>query len=582
MKRFLLFCLLSGRALAQETYCNPMDIDYRYGFEQINDGASYRSGADPVIVPHNGSYYMFVTISGGWWKSTDLKHWSFVKPSMWPFEDMCAPAAISAPLHPGEPNSLLLFQSTFESRPILKVTDPDHGGLEFYNRWLPRMKGAEGPWDPSLFRDPKSDRWFMYFGSSNTFPLYGIELDPDKNLTYKGAPQGLLKLHPEDHGWERFGQDHSSDITPFTEGAWMNEHNGKYYLQYGAPGTEYNVYSTGTYVGDGPMGPFRYAPYNPVAYRPGGLATGIGHGNTFADLNGDWWMTGTCWIGLNWGMERRLVLAPAGFDADGQLHADTRFGDWPHTLSRSGESFTGWMLLSRGKPVVASSCSADREHAPAAAVDENLRTYWLAGNNQAGETLTVDLQAMCEVRAVQVDYADHQSGIWKHDDSVYTQFKLWGSQDGQSWSVLSDLTDSGGEPRRDRACAYQQLKSPARVRFVRYEHGYTAGPHLALADLRVFGRAPGEAPARPSAVEARRDADPRNCQVSWKAVPGARGYNVRWGLSQDKLYQTYQVWSEAGTRLNIRALNRGVGYSFAVEAFNESGVSPLSPPVSIL
>ena len=33
----------------QRTYTNPLDIDYRYNFEQINDGISYRTGADPAI-----------------------------------------------------------------------------------------------------------------------------------------------------------------------------------------------------------------------------------------------------------------------------------------------------------------------------------------------------------------------------------------------------------------------------------------------------------------------------------------------------------------------------------------------------
>ena len=32
------------------TWCNPLDVDYRYNFENINDSVSYRSGADPVIV----------------------------------------------------------------------------------------------------------------------------------------------------------------------------------------------------------------------------------------------------------------------------------------------------------------------------------------------------------------------------------------------------------------------------------------------------------------------------------------------------------------------------------------------------
>src|SRR4051794_980186 len=73
---------------SHSTYCNPLDIDYRYNFEQKEKGISYRSAADPVIVNHNGTYVLFATISGGWWYSSDLINWTFVKPDVWPREDM--------------------------------------------------------------------------------------------------------------------------------------------------------------------------------------------------------------------------------------------------------------------------------------------------------------------------------------------------------------------------------------------------------------------------------------------------------------------------------------------------------------
>ena len=130
--------------------------------------------------------------------------------------------------------------------------------------------------------------------ASNVFPIYGIEIAfEDGKLIYKGEATTLFKLHPEKHGWERFGQDHNGLLAngqptkPYVEGAWVTKHDGKYYLQYGAPGTEFNAYANGTYVSDKPLGPFEYADYNPIAYKPGGFVEGAGHGSTFQDAYGN-------------------------------------------------------------------------------------------------------------------------------------------------------------------------------------------------------------------------------------------------------------------------------------------------------
>lgn len=64
-------------------------------------------------------------------------------------------------------------------------------------------------------------------------------------------------------------------------------------------------------------------------------------------------------------------------------------------------------------------------------------------------------------------------------------------------------------------------------------------------------------------------------------MPGAVGYNIRWGIRPDKLYQTYQVFADQRTALEIRALTIDQKYSFAIEAFSETGVSPASAPVSV-
>ena len=62
--------------------------------------------------------------------------------------------------------------------------------------------------------------------------------------------------------------DDEVTLRPFTEGAYMTKHNGKYYFQYGAPGTEFKVYADGVYVSDSPLGPFVYQKHNPMCYMP--------------------------------------------------------------------------------------------------------------------------------------------------------------------------------------------------------------------------------------------------------------------------------------------------------------------------
>jgi len=577
---FLIASVLIGDpspSLAGETYCNPLDLDYKYNFEEKWRNISYRSGADPVLINHQGEYYLFGTIADGYWHSKDLRDWRHVKPAGWPARDMVAPAALSAK------GKLWVFLATYERRPIYILKDPAGAEptLEVYNDAMPFLPGAPGPWDPALFYDESKDSWFMYFGSSNFYPIGGIELDEAQRLSYRGTARELIALNPELHGWERFGRDHRDTIKPFVEGAWMTSHNGKYYLQYAAPGTEYNVYANGTYIGDGPLGPFQYAANNPISYKPGGFVQGAGHGNTFQDKYGNFWNTGTPWIAVNYNFERRIAMFPAGFDQDGLMFASTRFGDFPQRLptkkwDKAEELFTGWMLLSYRKPVVASSTVYP--FTAANVTDENPRTFWLADTNRAGEQLTVDLARICEVSAVQVNFTDYKSGLFESGPEVYTQFVIESSVDGQSWAELANT----GNERRDRPNAYFELTEPKRARYIRYKHGHVGSPHLAISDLRVFGRGEGEAlPKAPENIRARRDSDRRNAFVTWNDVPGAVGYNIRWGIQPDKLYQTYQVFADGRTELEIRALTLGQSYCFAIETFNEAGVSPLSAIVRI-
>jgi hypothetical protein len=89
-------------------------------------------------------------------------------------------------------------------------------------------------------------------------------------------------------------------------------------------------------------------------------------------------------------------------------------------------------------------------------------------------------------------------------------------------------------------------------------------------------------PATPARLSATRHADDRDATIRWARVSGAIGYNIRFGIRPDRLTLTHQLWADelgngATLEKELRSLNKGVPYWVAVEAFNETGVSKLSP-----
>lgn len=543
------------------TYCNPLNLDYTYPFHNSHLGKSYRSGADPAVVEFRGEYYMFVTRSWGYWHSKDLLNWDFITPEKWYFEGCNAPAA-----HNYKDSILYVCGNPSGAMSILYTDNPKRGDWKAVPSVLHDLQ------DPALFIDD-DERAYMYWGSSNRWPIRGKELDmKNKFLPIAKKPDSLLFLRPDIHGWERFGENHTSDIKPFIEGAWMTKHNGKYYLQYAAPGTQFNVYGDGVYVGKSPLGPFQYAAHNPFCYKPGGFATGAGHGSTVCGPGGIYWHFGTIHLSINYKFERRLCMFPTFFDEDGVMYSDTYFGDYPHyspdQVSRQTTSggFRGWMLLSYGKPVKASS---QLESYPVENVtDENLKTFWVAGKNDDKQWVEIDLEEVSDVYALQLNFFDYEeTGFWGRMPSLRQRYLVEASVDGARWRVLVDYRNSF----RDAPHNYIELDQPIEARYIRYRHHYVPGKNLAMGNIRVFGLGRGKKPATVKGFTVVREADERNVRISWKAVKGAQGYNVLWGVAPDKLYSSWMVYGD--NSLDLRALTVGQKYYFAIEAFNENGIS---------
>lgn len=589
---------------APRTYCNPVNISYNY--EPLNPnterGGAFRSSADPMGLAYGDEYMLFSTNQGGFHYSKDLTQWDFEQATFQrrpKDDDQCAPAAWTVG------DTLYYVGCTYEGLPVWYTTDPHSG------RWRRAIERDVLPWwDPYFFLDDDG-RLYAYYGSSNEYPLKGVEVSR-QDFHPISRIYDVLRLQPKQHGWERFGMNNDDEVTlaPFTEGAYMTKHDGKYYLQYGAPGTEFKIYADGVYVSDSPLGPFTYQRHNPMSYKPGGYVQGSGHGGTFCDLHGNYWHFSTCMLSLKYKFERRIGLYPVGFDRDGVMYSSSAFGDYPnlnaltHTADdgqpvRPEDRFAGWMLLSGGKQAwmgrTAGHGSNGRDFHLQAAVlceeapeltDESMRTcHYIATTDSTDNYLNhrgtfgqestdfalVDLGAEKTVRALQVNYYDHRSTQHNRANDIYYQYRIWASADGNDWTLVVDKSDA------DRDCPhdYVELQQPLRTRFVRLENIHMASGDFCLSGLRVFGLADGTAPATPKKLAVARDKqDPRNAMITWQPSAGAYAYNIYYGVAPDKLYNAITVVGD--TSYDFRGLDLGTTYHFAIEALGESGRSPLS------
>lgn len=554
-----------GQSEALNTYCNPLNLDYAYMIYNAHDDLSYRSGADPAVVEFRGEYYMFVTRSMGYWHSPDLQNWTFISPEKWYFEGSNAPSA-----HNYKDSVLYVTGNPSGHMSMLYADDPKKGDWKAVPAILNDLQ------DPHVYIDDDGQA-YVYWGSSNAHPIRARKLD--KNLRFRPSEEihKLFNLDGEKHGWERFGENHEDSVLRgYMEGPWLSKYKDTYYLQYAAPGTEFNVYGDGVYTSDNPLGPFEYAPNNPISYKPGGFINGAGHGSTVLGPGDQYWHFASMSVSVNVNWERRLAMFPTYFDEEGLMYSNSNFGDYPHygTLqgSKTGQ-FTGWMLLSYQKPVKASSSVG--EFAPENVTDENVRSFWLAQSKGEKEFLEIDLLKASEVYAVQINYHDYESGLYGKIPGLYHRYTLEGSLDRSNWFTLVDKSENFKDVPND----YVELGEPQQVRYVRFNSIHVPTPHLSISGLRIFGKGEGKAPAQIKNFERDRHQDRRDITLSWDQVQDAQGYNIKWGIAPDKLYSSWLVYDK--NQHLIKSLGRDQTYYFAVEAFNENGISELSEIVKV-
>jgi hypothetical protein len=576
----LLTCLLFALLLQHvgnaqpKTYCNPINIDYGYcPIPNFVEQGKHRATADPVITVFKGNYYLFSTNQWGYWWSADMVKWNFVprkflKPWNKVYDELCAPATLVLG------DTLLVIGSTYEKNfPLWMSTNPQK------DEWKEAVDSFQvGAWDPGFFLDD-DNRLYIYFGSSNFYPTYGQEIDR-KTLQPIGERKELLRLNDKIHGWERFGEYHDNTfLNPFIEGSWMNKYKGKYYLQYGAPGTEFSGYGDGVYTADQPLGPFTYQSHNPFSFKPGGFANGAGHGATYQDLFKQWWHVSTVVLSTKNNFERRIGIWPAQIDKDGILSTNTAFGDYPHYIpnakaDHAESQFTGWMLLNYNKPIRVSS-TLGGFHANLAN-DENIKTYWSAVTGNKGEWIESDLGAISTVHAIQINYADQDAETMGKVDGLFHQYKLYGSNDGKNWTLIKDKSTNKTDVPHD----YITFEKPIETRFIKLENIHMPSGKFAISGLRAFGKAKGSVPDTVQHfIVLRGDTERRNSWLKWQVNEKATGYMIYTGTAPDKLYTSMMVLGV--NEYYFSAMEKDQPYYFQIEPFNESGIGKRTAVIKV-
>ena len=564
---FFFTSFLAVLAQKQKTYCNPINIDYGYTpFESFTEWGKHRATADPVIVNYKGDFYLFSTNQWGYWHSADMLNWKFherkfLRPWNKTKDELCAPGVGIVG------DTMVVFGSTYTKNFTLwGSTDPKG------NKWFPLVDSLEiGGWDPSFFTDDDG-KFYMYNGSSNNYPMYGVELDR-KTFQPKGTRTPMYLLESWRYGWQRFGEYMDNTfLDPFAEGAWMTKHNGKYYFQYGAPGTEFSGYSDGVVVGNKPL--FYDNPStpqsDPLSYKGGGFSRGAGHGATFQDNSKNYWHISTSIICVKNTWERRIGIWPTGFDKDDVMWTNTAFGDYPLYLPaerKEGDpAGPGWMLINYKKPVTVSSTLGSFNANNA--VDENIKTYWSAKTANNGEWIQTDLGSLATVNAIQINYADQDAEFLGKQTGIFHQYKILSSTDGKKWTTLVDKSQNKTDVPHD----YIELPNPVKTRFIKMVNIHMPTGKFAISGLRIFGNGNGEKPTKvKNLIVLRTEKDKRSAYIKWEPVDNAFAYNLYYGTAPDKLYNCIMIHDF--NEYWFKAMDSQKPYYFSIEAINENGVS---------
>jgi beta-xylosidase len=299
--RALLAALLVSSAAAAADSPAPLSFD----------------GADPDIAAADGRYYIYPTNAGDTsrlhvWTSPDLQHWQKGAELIgldrigWIGDDGAPRHALWAPDMVAASGRHYLYFSVGPQHPTpSRIGVATCAGLEgpCADSGKPLVTGGDGfeAIDPAVFVDPASGTPYLYAGGSAGSTLRLWILNPDMVSIAREVP---VETPPH-----------------FTEGAFMHERDGVYYLSYSSGSYRHDSYQVHYATAPSPVGPWTY---RGKILESDARFKGPGHHAFLYDpADGRWHIAYHRWEGQTgpgpYKGRRSVVVQPIAYRADGTI-----------------------------------------------------------------------------------------------------------------------------------------------------------------------------------------------------------------------------------------------------------------------
>ena len=151
LKHFLLTAILftffhDAFAQNERIIANPLDLNYRFR-------SGYREAADPECHYFKGKYYLFASVSGGYWSSPDLVKWTHIPCKTIGTIENYAPAVLVF-------DDAMYYLASGEPAKIYKNSNPDEDSWELIDTQF--RFPMVGNTDPAFFLDDDG-RVYLYW-----------------------------------------------------------------------------------------------------------------------------------------------------------------------------------------------------------------------------------------------------------------------------------------------------------------------------------------------------------------------------------------------------------------------------------